>query len=122
MDARKVLEVLREIEWSFPDPEDEDFTCCPICEARTWNGNVHGSDCRLAALLAAAEHEVQTGGWKPGTEPPGDSSIKLVLRFESGPLTFLYLGSYVFGRWRNYQTGLVDDDVRLWRDLPPLPE
>ncbi len=46
--AQRMIEMLRELEWSGLDAMERP-TRCPLCWAR--NGNDHAPDCRLAKLL-----------------------------------------------------------------------
>lgn len=52
MDAAKVMEVLRQVEW-VKAGDLEEF--CLSCEWNNYDG--HADDCKLAALLAEAEKE-----------------------------------------------------------------
>lgn len=115
MDAKKVLAVLRAIEYG------GDTLYCPGCGFLM--GMPHRDGCSLAALIAEAEQEAQTGGWNPGTEPPPEREVVEVQR--SNPMcaiTFRYFGYMFQGVWRDYQTAVIIDDVKWWHALPPLPE
>ncbi len=69
VDAEKVLAVLRKIEWEGSHHDGYDFVAgCIECGVN--RTAAHKSDCQLSTLIAAAEHEIATGGWKPGSEPP----------------------------------------------------
>jgi hypothetical protein len=80
------------------------------------------------ALIAEAEHEAQTRGWSPGSEPPsGDAPHRMILLLEK-PNQIVYHG-YLSAREDEIAYCFVSDGFRgvaadrvLWQDLPPLPE
>ena len=123
MDAKKVLHLLREIDWTARrfDAVYGIERVCPAC----WNSKreAHKPDCELVTLIAEAEQEAREGGWKPGSEPPEDDRL----------VEITTLAYYSNGQWYS------ENDCRVpmmykWRrrrtpppfpgnpDLQPLPE
>jgi len=65
LDAKRVLDLLREVEWAARRGDIIYGTerVCPAC----WNSKreAHKPDCELVTLIAEAEQEAREGGWKP---------------------------------------------------------
>lgn len=128
MDANKVMEVLAQCgHYSAFGQDKNEIKICTYCAGF----DKHYDDCELAALITAAEHEAQTGGWKPGTEPPSDDREvdlcfkmygkmhRCVARFEHEPQFDFPQHFYMAGdRSRIFKVEIVVG----WHDLPPLPE
>lgn len=70
MDAKKVLEVLRRVEWSSWD-KHTGSNYCRVCNNLADNG--HKPTCELATIITAAEHEAQE-------EQPDDAAIGGMVR------------------------------------------
>lgn len=112
MDAKRVLAALRQFEFQCGCFHPHETIPC---------STPHKAGCELAALLAEVEHEAQTGGWKPGTEPP-DSNRLIEVGYEIITGMRRDYGRYVNQRWKLGGLTMNSTCIRCWRDLPPLPE
>lgn len=123
MDANKVLAWLQKAatEWQIDDNYG-DFVGrgCADCETLSLS---HSPNCKLAALIAEAEHEAQEpGGWRPGTEPPSDDRMVLVQYRKSCPAVGAYHSSIDGYNADRFGSCRLEPEHVQWHDLPPLPE